>query len=88
MVSGAAAAVSVRQHDIHLSGGPPSEWLGNAVEGRVVRNVFLGAARDYVVEAKDGTQLRVTAEGRARASSPARSCGLTLPPDRCRALEG
>ena len=86
MASGAAVAASVRQHDIRLSGGRPSD-AGNAVEGRVVRNVFLGAARDYIVEAKDGTQLRVTTEPR-ESFEPGAGVWLTLPPDRCRALVG
>ena len=86
MMPGAAAAVSVRQHEIRLSGGQPSD-AHNAVEGRVVRNVFLGAARDYIVEAKDGTQLRVTADPR-ESFDPGAAVWLTLPPDRCRALVG
>jgi iron(III) transport system ATP-binding protein len=86
MVAGADAAVSVRQHDIRLSGQPPPD-ASNAVEGRVVRNVFLGSARDYIVEAKDGTQLRVTAEPQ-ESFAPGTLVWLTLPPDRCRALVG
>ena len=39
----------------------PAAAGGNAVQGTVVRNVFLGNTRDYIVEAKDGTQLRITA---------------------------
>ena len=35
---------------------------GNALPGRIVRNVFLGHARDYIVEIKDGSQLRITAQ--------------------------
>ena len=36
------------------------------VPGTVVRNVFLGSTRDYIVEAKDGTQLRITAPAGGR----------------------
>jgi iron(III) transport system ATP-binding protein len=86
MVAGADAAVSVRQHDIRLSGEQPPD-ASNAVAGRVARNVFLGATRDYIVEAKDGTQLRVTAEPQ-ESFAPGTLVWLTLPPDRCRALVG
>jgi len=51
----------------------------------VVRNVFLGATRDYVVEAKDGTQLRITAAPEANFP-PGTQVWLTLPPAACRAL--
>ena len=45
----------------HLGRRSPQPERGSAVEGTVVRNVFLGATRDYIVEARDGTQLRITA---------------------------
>ena len=53
----------------------------------VVRQVFLGDSRDYMVEVKDGTQLRtVTA---AEENIPQGSqVWLHLPGDRCRALTG
>jgi iron(III) transport system ATP-binding protein len=86
MVAGADAAVSVRQHEVRLFGSKPSDTV-NAVEGKVVRNVFLGSARDYLVETGDGTQLRVTAEPR-ESFAPGAAVWLTLPPDRCRALVG
>ena len=57
------------------------------VQGTVVRNVFLGNTRDYIVEVADGTQLRVTAAP-GRTSRPARPVWLLLPPGRCRALVG
>ena len=51
----------------------------------VVRQVFLGGNRDYMVEAKDGTQLRVlTAAGENIPQGSA--VWLHLPPERCRAL--
>ena len=80
LAPGADVAVSVRQHDIRLSGDRPADAAANAVEGTVLRNVFLGATRDYVVEAKDGTQLRVTAAPHERLSHPAHGYGSTLPP--------
>ena len=66
-----------------ISADQPATGAGNAVEGTVVRNVFLGATRDYVVEARDGTQLRVTARaaGRSRAGQRgvADAAGRPLP---------
>ena len=79
LVPGADVAVSIRQHDIGISGDAPNTASSvSAVQGTVVRNVFLGATRDYIVEARDGTQLRVTAAPE-RISRPARKCG-----SRCR----
>ena len=86
MVAGAVAAVSVRQHEVELSDEAPST-AGNAVRGRVVRNVFLGSTRDYVVEVADGTQLRVTAAPEHNVV-PGAPVWLVLPPGRCRALVG
>ena len=59
----------------------------NVVPAKVVRQVFLGSSRDYMVEIADGTQLRVvTAAGESVA--PGASVWLHLPPERCRALTG
>jgi len=53
----------------------------------VVRNVFLGASRDYMVELTDGTQLRVvTAPGENIPQGAA--VWLRMPFERCRALPG
>jgi iron(III) transport system ATP-binding protein len=81
-------AVSIRQHDIGISGDEPAAASSvSAVQGTVVRNVFLGATRDYIVEAKDGTQLRVTAAPEANFA-PGAQVWLALPAAACRALEG
>jgi iron(III) transport system ATP-binding protein len=82
---GAEALASIRQHDIRLSGEPPA--VGNAIGGTIVRNVFLGSTRDYIVEANDGTQLRVTAAPQ-EVYAPGMRVWLTLPAERCRALVG
>ena len=52
-----------------------------------MRNVFLGATRDYVVEARDGTQLRITAPPHIDLAQGS-EVWLTLPADRCRVLAG
>src|SRR5246500_629140 len=58
--AGQNAAVAIRQHDIQLSTkAPPTPE--NAVKATVTRQVFLGANRDYMVEAADGTILRIVA---------------------------
>jgi iron(III) transport system ATP-binding protein len=85
LTAGAEVAVSIRQHDIGIAAiEPPS---ANTVQGTVVRNVFLGSARDYIVEVKDGPQLRVTAAP-AEDHAPGATLWLTLPADKCRALSG
>ncbi len=77
-------AVSIRQHQIRLLPKEPAA-KDNVVEARVVRQVFLGSSRDYMVEVADGTQLRVI-------TSPAddipqgSAVWLHLPPEHCRAL--
>ena len=53
----------------------------------VVRQVFLGGTRDYMVEAKDGTQLRVVAPAEQNIATGA-PVWLHLPAERCRALMG
>ena len=83
--AGAEVAVCIRQHDIAMSNHATRPAAANAVQCTVVRNVFLGNARDYLVEAPDGTQLRITA-GPAESFAPGASVWLTLPPERCRAL--
>jgi iron(III) transport system ATP-binding protein len=82
---GATTAVSVRPHDITISA---TQRQGeNIVPATVVRQVFLGGNRDYMVEAKDGTQLRVLTT--AGENIPQGSTvWLHLPPERCRALAG
>ena len=59
LTAGQSAAVAIRQHDIGLSTQTPASPQ-NAVKAVVTRQVYLGAARDYMVEVADGTALRVT----------------------------
>ena len=80
------AALSIRPHEVALHADPP-QAAGNVVEGRVVRNVFLGSARDYVVAINDGTQLRVSAPPELNLA-PGQTVWAVLPAQRCRALMG
>ena len=82
----AEAAVSIRQHQIELLAKEPAD-KDNVVPAKVIRQVFLGSSRDYMVEAPDGTQLRIVTEtdGSIAQGAPV---WLRMPPERCRALAG
>ena len=84
--AGAETAVSIRQHQIELMAQEPAT-KENVVPAKVVRQVFLGSSRDYMVEAADGTQLRIVTSARD-SIAPGASVWLRLPPERCRALAG
>ena len=78
-------AVSIRQHQIRLLAKEPAE-KNNIVAATVVRQVFLGSSRDYMVEVAGGTQLRVVTspdEDMPQGSG----VWLHLPAENCRALE-
>ncbi len=86
VVPGAPTAVSIRPHDIAITAKQPQQ-ADNVVPASVVRQVFLGGSRDYMVEAKDGTQLRVVTA--ADENIPQGSAvWLQMPAERCRALAG
>jgi iron(III) transport system ATP-binding protein len=87
LVPGTDVSISIRQHDVAISAEQPPAGAGSAVEGTVVRNVFLGATRDYVVEAKDGTQIRITAPPHVDFVQGS-AVWLALPAERCRVLAG
>jgi iron(III) transport system ATP-binding protein len=84
--TGGETAISIRQHDIRLlpSAGGATE---NVVPATVVRHVFLGNSRDYMVQLADGTQLRVVTAPEESVPEGS-SVWLHLPPERCRALTG
>jgi iron(III) transport system ATP-binding protein len=77
-------AVSIRQHSIRLMPQEPEE-KDNVVPATVVRQVFLGSSRDYLVEVADGTQLRVVTPS-GDSVPPGAKVWLHLPHDCCRAL--
>ena len=80
---GADAAVSIRPHDIALSASAAQG--DNVIPATVVRQVFLGDSRDYIVEVKDGTQLRVVTAAQDNMP-PGSAVWLQMPPPRCHAL--
>jgi iron(III) transport system ATP-binding protein len=82
----AEIAVSIRQHQIELFDREPAD-TSNVLPARVIRQVFLGASRDYMVEAADRTQFRLVTETDANIL-PGATVWLRLPPERCRALTG
>jgi iron(III) transport system ATP-binding protein len=84
--TGADAAVSIRPHDIKISVNQPQQ-AENVVAGTVTRQVFLGGSRDYMIETKDGTQLRVIT-GAGENVAQGSVVWLHLPPEHCRALAG
>jgi iron(III) transport system ATP-binding protein len=86
LVAGSDGAISIRQHHIVLT---TAEHGGqeNIVPATVVRNVFLGGNRDYMVEAADGTQLRVITPA-AENIAPGSRVQVRMPADRCRILAG
>ncbi len=78
--------MSIRQHAIHIREAKPQQ-TENVVPATVVRQVFLGDSRDYMVEVADGTQLRVVTSA-AESIPQGSAVWLELPPDQCRALMG
>jgi len=84
LTAGQSAVVAIRQHDIGLSTQAPAS-PENAIKAVVTRQVYLGAARDYMVEVADGTTLRATAPTETNVGKGS-EVWLTLPPECCRAL--
>jgi iron(III) transport system ATP-binding protein len=84
--AGSAGAVAVRQHVVGLWAKKP-DAMENVVPGTVVRQVFLGSGRDYLVEMPDRTQLRVVASAAENIPQGA-AVWLHLPPESCRVLSG
>ena len=81
---GQQTPVAIRQHDIQLATQAPQN-LNNVVKATVTRQVFLGASRDYMVEAQDGTTLRIITSTE-KPVPRGTEVWLTLPAERCRAL--
>jgi iron(III) transport system ATP-binding protein len=82
---GVEQSVSIRLHDIRLFTAAPPGIDRNLAPGKVARQVFLGAARDYLVELAGGDQLRVTAPPELDIA-PGSEVWVHLPREHCRAL--
>ncbi|MBB3949917.1 ABC transporter ATP-binding protein [Aureimonas jatrophae] len=78
-------AVSVRQHDIHLSRTKPNGIETNTAPATVVRQIYLGSHRDYLVSLGDGETVRAFAPVDF-AVPPGDQVWVRFPPERCRAL--
>jgi len=88
--TGHETSVSIRQHQIELMSAEPSgqdSGQGNVVPAKVIRQVFLGSSRDYMVEVAGGTQFRVVTSA-GESAAPGTTVWLRLPAERCRALAG
>ncbi len=85
LAAGGERAIAIRQHDLRLLATQPAD-AENVLPATVVRNVFLGASRDYMVELADGTQLRVVTAPGENIPQGAK-VWLHMPFERCRALQ-
>src|SRR4051812_34233555 len=83
LVSGSDTPVSIRQHDIKLSATRPSD-KPNVFPAHVVRQVFLGGNRDYMLEVEGGQQLRAITAAEDDIAQGSQVF-IQLPPERCRA---
>jgi iron(III) transport system ATP-binding protein len=78
------AAVSIRHHHVTLSAAAP-EAAENTAPATVVRQVFLGATRDYLVALATGEHIRVVTA--ADVHLPAgNTVWVKLPAEKCRVL--
>lgn len=83
VASSGRAIVSVRHHDIEIS--DTKRWDKNCVPGRVVRQIYLGSHRDYLVSIPGGETIRAVAP--VSIELPVDSeAWLYFPPESCRAL--
>jgi iron(III) transport system ATP-binding protein len=82
--SGEAAALSIRFHDVKLSKERP-QGETNVAEAKIVRQIYLGSHRDYLLELPGGQQLRSMAPI-AFSAQPGENVWVKLPPESCRAL--
>jgi iron(III) transport system ATP-binding protein len=83
-LKGTDTPVSIRQHQVELLAKEPAD-KANVIPAKVVRQVFLGSSRDYMVEVGDGTQLRLITAA-SESVAPGAGVWLRLPPENCRAL--
>ena len=86
LAAGRDAAISIRQHEIRIDQAEALAERNNVLPAVVVRNVFLGNSRDYMIEIGDGTQIRVVTPPEENIA-PGSKVWLRLPAERCRVLE-
>jgi iron(III) transport system ATP-binding protein len=80
---GTPVTVCVRPHHVRLT--RPADGGFNELSGRVARSVYLGEARDYLVELDGGVRMRVSAPPEADLA-PGAPVALYLPVERCRVV--
>jgi iron(III) transport system ATP-binding protein len=78
-------AVSIRLHDVELSRTGNGASDSNVARGRVVRQVYLGASRDYLVALEAGPQIRATT-GPTIDIETGSEVWVRFPVESCRAL--
>lgn len=83
--TGAKTSVSVRHHDITLAAEKPHGVEMNWAPGRVLRQIYLGSHRDYLVSLSGGETVRTVAPVDV-AIPQGQEVWLHCPPERCRAL--
>ena len=83
-LAGLATPFSIRLEDVELVTAPGGDGDGT-VRGTVVRRVFLGSSRDYVVEA-GGESVRVTTPPHIDVQ-PGEPVWLRFPAERCHRIE-
>jgi iron(III) transport system ATP-binding protein len=83
-LAGLPGVFSIRLEDVGLSTTAPPA-APHVAEGTVIRRVFLGSSRDYVIDTA-GEQVRVTTSLHIDVPQGER-VWLNFPPERCRALE-
>jgi iron(III) transport system ATP-binding protein len=77
-------AVSIRHHDVVLRESPAAEET-NSAPGVVIRQIYLGSHRDYLVRLAGGESIRAVAP--VEVDIPGgREISVYFPPRRCRAL--
>ncbi|HLQ62043.1 MAG TPA: ABC transporter ATP-binding protein [Candidatus Acidoferrales bacterium] len=76
--------ICIRPHEVLLE--RPANGRCSELAGRIVRQAYLGEARDYLVETDQRVQLRVTAPPGVQREVGA-AVRLYLPADRCREIE-
>jgi iron(III) transport system ATP-binding protein len=82
--AGADVGVSIRQHVVRIATQRPAETM-NWAEGVVVRNVYLGNHRDYLVQLPSGEQIRAVTPTH-EAVENGRTVFCHFPPEHCRIL--